>query len=98
MPQITLRTLGIASSNPAGHINAVKLLVEDNGNGFDDTILQAAFEPYITTKPTGTGLGLPMVKKILDEHSASITLFNRKDPVSKKVLGATVEITFRVAE
>lgn len=98
VPQITLRTLGIASSNPAGHINAVKLLVEDNGNGFDDTILQAAFEPYITTKPTGTGLGLPMVKKILDEHSASITLFNRKDPVSKKVLGATVEITFRVAE
>lgn len=96
-PQITLKTLSMPSTRHAETYCAVKLLVEDNGNGFEEAILQAAFEPYVTTKPTGTGLGLPMVKKILDEHGASITLFNRKDPESKEILGATVEISFRVA-
>ena len=37
-------------------------------------ILQRAFEPYVTTKPRGTGLGLAVVKKIADEHGARIEL------------------------
>ena len=40
----------------------------DNGPGFPDHILKRAFEPYVTTKAKGTGLGLAVVKKIADEH------------------------------
>jgi nitrogen fixation/metabolism regulation signal transduction histidine kinase len=48
----------------------------DNGNGFDESVRQRAFEPYVTTKPKGTGLGLAIVKKIIDEHKGRISLEN----------------------
>jgi nitrogen fixation/metabolism regulation signal transduction histidine kinase len=38
--------------------------------------LARAFEPYVTTKNRGTGLGLPIVKKIIDEHHGEIALAN----------------------
>ncbi|HEY9101724.1 sensor histidine kinase [Chitinimonas sp.] len=54
----------------------VRLSVEDNGSGFDEAILQRVFEPYATTKQKGTGLGLAVVKKIIDEHHGQIVAFN----------------------
>jgi len=50
----------------------VRLVVLDNGSGFPENILKRAFEPYVTTKAKGTGLGLAVVKKIADEHGARI--------------------------
>lgn len=41
----------------------VRLMVADNGPGFPDSMMAKMFEPYATTKPKGTGLGLPIVKK-----------------------------------
>ncbi|MDP5009263.1 MAG: ATP-binding protein, partial [Glaciimonas sp.] len=58
---------------------AVRLSITDNGPGFSTKILSRAFEPYVTSKPRGTGLGLPMVKKIIDEHEGRIDLQNRSD-------------------
>ncbi|NJM43435.1 MAG: HAMP domain-containing protein [Brachymonas sp.] len=55
----------------------VRLMVQDSGTGFAPHILQRAFEPYVTTKSRGTGLGLAVVKKIVDEHGARIELSNR---------------------
>jgi nitrogen fixation/metabolism regulation signal transduction histidine kinase len=46
----------------------VRLSIQDCGTGFPDHILKRAFEPYVTTKDKGTGLGLAVVKKIADEH------------------------------
>ena len=76
---------------------AVRLKVEDNGPGFQTAVLARAFEPYITTKPTGTGLGLPMVKKILEEHKAKITLENIPSE-SGAILGARVNIVFPIGK
>ena len=58
---------------------AVRLAIVDNGPGFAPRILAHAFEPYVTTKVRGTGLGLPMVKKIVDEHGGRIDVANRTD-------------------
>jgi nitrogen fixation/metabolism regulation signal transduction histidine kinase len=58
---------------------AVRLAIIDNGPGFSPKILARAFEPYVTSKARGTGLGLPMVKKIIDEHGGRIDLQNRVD-------------------
>ncbi|MEG4643935.1 ATP-binding protein [Paracoccus sp. P2] len=53
--------------------DAVTIRIADNGPGLpqDRTRL---FEPYVTMKPGGTGLGLPIVKKIVEEHGGSLML------------------------
>lgn len=55
----------------------VKIAVSDNGPGFPEEMMTRIFEPYVTTKPRGTGLGLAVVKKIVDEHHGSIAIENR---------------------
>jgi len=64
---------------------AVRISITDNGPGFSPKILARAFEPYVTSKPRGTGLGLPMVKKIIDEHGGRIDIQNRSDANGAKV-------------
>ena len=72
----------------------VKLTVTDEGPGFAPNILQRAFEPYVTTKAKGTGLGLAVVKKIADEHGARLDIANLlEDGVVK---GAQVSLSFSV--
>ena len=65
-----------AARNEAGALRVVRLHVADNGPGFPDKVLKRAFEPYVTTKLKGTGLGLAVVKKIADEHGARARLMN----------------------
>ncbi|WP_296917571.1 ATP-binding protein [Polaromonas sp.] len=72
----------------------VRLSVRDNGSGFPEHILKRAFEPYVTTKVKGTGLGLAVVKKIADEHSARIDISNRM--AEGKIEGAQVSLSFAV--
>lgn len=72
----------------------VRLSVLDHGTGFAESILKRAFEPYVTTKAKGTGLGLAVVKKIADEHGARIDLTNRV--VDDRVQGAQVSLSFAV--
>jgi len=76
-----------------GTATGVRVTLKDNGGGFSSSVLAKAFEPYITTKPTGTGLGLPMVKKIMDEHHARISLDNRTE-VNGQVIGAKITLVF----
>jgi nitrogen fixation/metabolism regulation signal transduction histidine kinase len=77
----------------------VRLQIVDNGPGFADKVLKRAFEPYITTKPKGTGLGLAVVKKIADEHGARVRLQNlggESTGIGGEFtgIGAQVSITF----
>ncbi len=89
-PTVSIATQWVASSG------RVRLVVRDNGPGFPPKILNRAFEPYVTTKTRGTGLGLAVVKKIADEHSARIDLKNRG--LEGRVIGAQVSLSFQVAE
>ena len=41
--------------------------------------------PYFTTKKTGTGLGLPIVTKVINEHSGNFTIKNKKDTTGAEV-------------
>ncbi len=73
----------------------VRLAVIDQGPGFAEPILKRAFEPYVTTKSKGTGLGLAVVRKIMDEHGGRADISNRM--TENKVTGAQVSLSFRVA-
>jgi nitrogen fixation/metabolism regulation signal transduction histidine kinase len=74
----------------------VRLTVTDTGPGFTPNILQRAFEPYVTTKSKGTGLGLAVVKKIMDEHGAKIDLGNIQE--NGVIKGAQVSLSFAVVQ
>lgn len=86
-PCIVVRTSLTQTDNKTG-ASAVRLVVSDNGAGFDEAILARVFEPYITTKATGTGLGLAIVKKIIEEHGGKIDIANRQEG------GARISILF----
>jgi nitrogen fixation/metabolism regulation signal transduction histidine kinase len=73
----------------------VRLIVQDTGSGFPDHLLKRAFEPYVTTKVKGTGLGLAVVKKIADDHAARVDLKNRV--MDGAAGGAQVSLSFAVA-
>jgi len=89
-PMVSIATQWVSTSG------RVRLVVRDNGPGFPPKILNRAFEPYVTTKTRGTGLGLAVVKKIADEHSARVDLKNRG--LQGRVIGAQVSLSFQVAE
>ena len=76
--------------------NRVRLAVIDSGPGFHPNILKRAFEPYVTTKTKGTGLGLAVVKKIADEHGAKIELSNLQE--HDVIKGAQVSLSFAVVQ
>jgi nitrogen fixation/metabolism regulation signal transduction histidine kinase len=96
-PQVTIETrpveYGDADEQGIRRM-AVRLAVSDNGPGFPARILTRAFEPYVTTKAKGTGLGLAMVKKIVDEHGGRIDIRNRGRMGQDGVAGAQVSILF----
>ena len=54
--------------------NCVELIVEDNGPGIEESVRNSLFQPFVTTKSTGTGIGLALSKKIVEEHGGSIEI------------------------
>ena len=60
-------------------LEAVEIIVADNGPGFQTGSVSQVFDPYVTTKPKGTGLGLAIVKKLVEEHAGTIHAENRDE-------------------
>jgi nitrogen fixation/metabolism regulation signal transduction histidine kinase len=86
-PTVSIATQWVPESS------RVRLVVRDNGPGFAPKILVRAFEPYVTTKSKGTGLGLAVVKKIAEEHNARIDIKNREEEGC--IIGAQVSLSFK---
>lgn len=66
--------------------NWLMIAVHDNGPGIPTENLEKIFEPYFTTRRKGTGLGLPIVKRIVENHGGNISIESRINA------GATVSI------
>jgi nitrogen fixation/metabolism regulation signal transduction histidine kinase len=88
-PRIIVRTE--LASPVTGQRACVRMSVIDNGCGFQPSMLERVFEPYVTSKPKGTGLGLAIVKKIIEEHRGAIEVGNATPH------GARVSFTVPVA-
>ncbi|MBZ0129980.1 MAG: PAS domain-containing protein [Rhodobacteraceae bacterium] len=79
--QITIRTcfepglrLGDASG---GHAVPLQVEVIDDGPGIAEGLLDSVFDPFVSTRENGTGLGLALVSKIVSDHNGSITVTSR---------------------
>ncbi|MFO0838634.1 MAG: protoglobin domain-containing protein [Phycisphaerae bacterium] len=54
--------------------DGVQLRVEDDGHGMDEELQRRAFQPFFTTRARGTGLGLPICKRIIEEHGGELSI------------------------
>ena len=66
--------------------------MSDTGVGMDAEALARVFEPYFSTKTTGTGLGLPIAKRNIELNGGTIAVTSERDQ------GTTVEVTLPVAD
>jgi len=78
---------GTLSVDAAADDHAVRIRVSDTGVGMDAEALARAFEPYFSTKATGTGLGLPIAKRNVELSGGTISVASERDK------GTTVELT-----
>ena len=62
------------SSSQANGIRGVEMRIQDTGLGIPEELREQIFNPFVTTKKTGVGLGLSIVSKIIDEHHGTIRL------------------------
>jgi signal transduction histidine kinase len=72
---------------PAGS-GGLRVLVVDHGPGVPANLKSRLFEPYFTTKPDGTGLGLALVRQTVEAHGGTVALGDTPGG------GATFTITF----
>ncbi len=70
--------------------NQIVINFIDDGKGINEEILKKIWTPFFTTKDTGTGLGLGIVKNIIESHNGTITIANSESR------GANVEVTLPV--
>lgn len=89
--EITILT-GRRSTDDKRHPSAVSLIISDKGCGIASADLSRVFDPFYTTKPKGTGLGLANVSGLVRQHSGVI------DISSEEGVGTKVEILFPVAK
>jgi two-component system sensor histidine kinase HydH len=55
-------------------VPAARIEVRDHGHGMEPDVLERALNPFFTTRPSGTGLGLPIVQRITEAHGGKLTL------------------------
>ena len=72
--------------------DVVRIRISDTGAGMDADALARAFEPYFSTKASGTGLGLPIAKRNVELSGGTIAM------TSVRAEGTTVDITLPIAE
>ena len=88
--QITAKTVA-SQESPKSDLR-VLIEIEDNGNGIPEKYMEEIWKPFFTTKQSGTGIGLPESRKIIESMGGMITLH------SEEGVGTTVSIWLRVGE
>jgi two-component system sensor histidine kinase FlrB len=56
----------------------LELVLEDNGSGIPEPVRSSLFDPFVTTRPNGTGLGLAVARAVAESFGGTLTLENRK--------------------
>ena len=63
--------------------NQMTLTVMDSGKGIEEEVLDKIFNPFFTTYSKGTGLGLAMVRRVVEAHGGKISVNSKLDEGSK---------------
>ncbi|MGA8340316.1 MAG: ATP-binding protein [Candidatus Sulfotelmatobacter sp.] len=69
-----------AATRDGGNVDGVEVRIADTGPGIPPELREQIFNPFVTTKKTGVGLGLSIVSKIIDGHHGTIRIETPGDP------------------
>jgi len=83
--------LGVVEPADLDPVDALVLRVRDEGDGVTPEVIERMFNPFFTTRAAGTGLGLPIVHRIVDAHAGRVVFMNNSD-IEPGAPGATVEL------
>ncbi len=72
--------------------NTVDVYIADTGPGISEEALSMIFDPFFTTKPKGDGMGLPLAKRLIEQHGGTIDVLDAEDT------GAVFRLTFPVRQ
>ena len=86
--QVEISVQSLPSPRRGGGGEAAAICIRDNGSGMPADVLEHAFIPFFTTKPTGTGIGLSLCRQIILKHGGTI----RIDSEEKKGTTITIKI------
>ncbi len=75
----SVKTRAITISTRPENSNHIRVSISDSGSGISPDMTQAIFDPFHTTKPSGTGLGLAVCKSIIETHGGTIQAENKPD-------------------
>ncbi len=78
------------TSRPDSRARWIQITIADDGDGIAPEYLDRLFEPFFTTKPNGTGLGLPITRRIIEDHQGTVAVHSqpKKGTTFKIVLPA----------
>lgn len=71
--------------------DGIQILIQDNGPGIPNELLETVFEPFVTSRNEGTGLGLAIVKQLVTRHFGSISASNNGGAELKLVFPRTLK-------
>ena len=75
-----------AVQNRVSGVTGVRIEIADSGQGMDQRTLHRAMDPFFSTRPSGTGLGLPITGRILEAHGGRIEVHSRVGEGTRVVL------------
>jgi two-component system, NtrC family, sensor histidine kinase HydH len=81
---------GIIHVNIRSDDHSVTIVIEDEGEGIPEDLLEKIWDPFFTTKAKGTGLGLGIVKNIVESHEGSVSITNKPDAGSRVTIALPV--------
>jgi two-component system sensor histidine kinase HydH len=81
---------GIIHVNIHSDDYSVTIVIEDEGEGIPEDLLEKIWDPFFTTKAKGTGLGLGIVKNIIESHEGSVSIINKPDAGSRVTIALPV--------
>ncbi len=73
-PQLAERRITVSTHAPASGGGRAEIVIADTGPGMPEDVLVRAFEPLFSTRAFGTGLGLPTVKRIIEQHGGDLAI------------------------
>jgi len=76
---ITTRLSLAGGPPPNSDTEGVETFISDEGSGFSEEELDKTFEPFYSSKPKGTGMGLTITKRVVEQHGGRVRLLNREE-------------------